>query len=129
MGIPGSADCQEKLPSFRELMEQLGVPLAEENTIGQDKTLTFLGIEIDLVTMTARLPADKKRVMLALIWTMLKPIKVTVKEVHVLLGHLNFACRIVREGRTFCRRLGLALAGREMWYNADTSQGVAVSRV
>ncbi|KAJ1125403.1 hypothetical protein NDU88_003835 [Pleurodeles waltl] len=37
--------------------------------------------------------------------------KVTVREIQVLLGHLNFACRVVRAGRTFCRRLALALSG------------------
>ncbi|KAJ1145549.1 hypothetical protein NDU88_011835 [Pleurodeles waltl] len=40
--------------------------------------------------------------------------KVTVRDIQVLLGHLNFACRVVWAGRTFCRRLGLALAGREL---------------
>ncbi|KAJ1129019.1 hypothetical protein NDU88_007390 [Pleurodeles waltl] len=34
--------------------------------------------------------------------------------VAVLLGHLNFACRVVRAGRTFCRRLALALSGQAL---------------
>ncbi|KAJ1216641.1 hypothetical protein NDU88_004242 [Pleurodeles waltl] len=32
----------------------------------------------------------------------------------VLLGHLNFACRVVRAGPTFCRRLALALSGQAL---------------
>ena len=112
VGTPGSTDCQKHLASFKELMEYLGLPLAEEKTVGPDTVFTFLDIEIDSRTMEARLPGDKKRVMLNLILTMLAKDKPRVKEVQVLLGHLNFACRVIRAGRTFCRRLGLALAGK-----------------
>ena len=36
VGAPGSTDCHEMLASFRELMKEMSVPLAEEKTIGPD---------------------------------------------------------------------------------------------
>ncbi|KAJ1135276.1 hypothetical protein NDU88_001717 [Pleurodeles waltl] len=59
-------------------------------------------------------PSDKKRDMVDRINDMLRKRKVTVRHVQVLLGHLNFACRVVRAGRTFCRRLALALSGQAL---------------
>lgn len=52
-----------------------------------------------------------KRVDVKFLECMLTQEKVKVREIQVLLGHLNFVCRVVRAGRTFCRRLGLALLG------------------
>ena len=63
--------------------------------------LTFLGIEIDSLNMVARLLWDKKDAMGALLRVMLAKEKVRVREVQVLLGPLNFACRMVRAGQTF----------------------------
>ena len=87
-------------------MADLGVPLAEEKTVSPDTILTVLGIEIETTVMQAWLPEDKKAMMVTLIGTMLRKEKMRVREVQVLLGHWNFACFVVRAGRTFCRRLG-----------------------
>ncbi|XP_078500441.1 uncharacterized protein LOC144755420 [Lissotriton helveticus] len=114
VGPQGSSQCQAALDKFKELMEYLGVPLAPEKTMGPCATMSFLGIELDSRAMQARLPQDKKVKMLDLMQAMLAKPKVTVKEVQVLLGHLNFACRVVRAGRTFCRRLGRALSGHHL---------------
>lgn len=95
VGRPGSADCQQQLEEFQGLMGYLGVPLAPEKTQGPCVVLSFLGIELDSVQMEARLPGDKKRQMLLLLVELLGKAKVLVREVQVLLGHLNFACRVV----------------------------------
>ena len=108
---PDSVDFQRMLASFRELMADLGVPMAEKKTVGPDTVLAFLGIEIDSMTMQARLPEDKRAAMLLMLTAMLAKEKVRVREVQVLLGQLNFACRLIQASRTFCRKLGLALSG------------------
>ncbi|KAJ1137200.1 hypothetical protein NDU88_003613 [Pleurodeles waltl] len=64
--------------------------------------------------MVARLPQEKKEVMAETIKDLLRRHKGTVRDIQVLLGYLNFACRVVRAGRTFCRRLGMALVGRQL---------------
>ena len=45
--MPGSADCQQMLDSFKELMLDLGVPLAVQKTVAPATVLSFLGVEID----------------------------------------------------------------------------------
>lgn len=44
---------------FLVLAQELGVPLAENKTEGPAWQLTFLGIQLDTVAMTLRLPEDK----------------------------------------------------------------------
>ncbi len=44
---------------FQALFKDLGIPLAKEKTEGPTTCLTFAGIEIDTLEMSARLPADK----------------------------------------------------------------------
>ncbi|KAJ1202202.1 hypothetical protein NDU88_006003 [Pleurodeles waltl] len=97
---------------FQDLIGDLGVPLAPEKTVGPAMVLTFWGIKLYTGMMVAQLPLDKQRNMIVTISQMLRKNKVTVREVQVLLGHLNFECRVVRVGRTFCRRLTLS-PGRE----------------
>ncbi|XP_069482685.1 uncharacterized protein [Ambystoma mexicanum] len=58
-GAEREEDCRRMLKWFQDLMEELGVPLAEDKTEGPAVVLTFLGIELDSVAMTSRLPHDK----------------------------------------------------------------------
>ncbi|KAJ1145986.1 hypothetical protein NDU88_012269 [Pleurodeles waltl] len=66
-GQHGSADCQRMMNNFKELMKGMGIPLAEETTVGASTVLTFFGIEVDTVKMEARSPDEKKRVMIEVI--------------------------------------------------------------
>ncbi|XP_078520162.1 uncharacterized protein LOC144784925 [Lissotriton helveticus] len=109
-----SGQCQSALNIFQALAEELGVPLAPDKTEGPCTSLTFLGIEIDTLSMVARLPVAKVKEMSAFIHLVLGERKVVLKTVQKLLGYLNFACRVVRAGRTFCRRLGLSMSGASL---------------
>ena len=51
--------CQADLNSFLNLCEYLGVPIAEEKTVGPHTVLQFAGITLDTVKQEARLPDDK----------------------------------------------------------------------
>ena len=65
----------------------------------------FLGMELDSVSMTARLPADKRTELIELLeeWATKRTSK--LKELQSLLGKLNHACTVVPNGRTILRRL------------------------
>ena len=47
------------LDTAMQVLSDLGIPMASEKVDGPATTLTFLGIELDSHTLTARLPADK----------------------------------------------------------------------
>lgn len=48
-----------KLNRFLQFCHELGVPMAEEKTVGPAHVLTFVGIELDCLKHEARLPQEK----------------------------------------------------------------------
>lgn len=93
------------------LAEELGVPLVNDKTEGPVTTMTYLGIKLDTLAQTSRLPTEKLVALEELIEQTLPLRKVTLRQIQSLLGHLNFACRVVSPGRPFCGRLGKLAAG------------------
>jgi hypothetical protein len=81
------------------------VPIAPEKTVGPSTILTFAGIELDTNAMEARLSADKILKTRSILSEFLCRRKATLKEVHSLIGLLNFASTVVPPGRAFLRRL------------------------
>jgi hypothetical protein len=103
---PGAEEAAHAmLKGAHALCEELGLPLAPEKSEGPVTDLTFLGIKLDTVAMTASLPAARLAELKRLIvgWKMKE--KASVKELQSLAGMLNFACFVVRPGRFFLRRI------------------------
>ena len=97
--------CQADLHSFLNLCEYLGVPIAEEKTVGPHTVLQFAGITLDTVKQEARLPDEKLQKCYRLLHDFYKRRKVTLKELQSLLGLLNFTCSVVVQGPAFLRRM------------------------
>ena len=87
------------------IFSSLGVPLATEKTVGPSQCLTFLGIEIDATTQSIRLPLDKFEEISSLLRRWVDRKKCTKRELLSLIGSLSFACKCVKPGRMFLRRL------------------------
>lgn len=94
-----------RLDVFLGICRSLGVPIAEDKTEGPSTSLVFLGIEIDSAAMTVRLPADKLAKARTLITEWSARRKCTKRELLSLIGFLSFACKVVKPGRIFLRRL------------------------
>ena len=101
------------MDNFRALAKELGLPLAEEKTEGPAMTLTFLGIELDSVHQTSRLPQGKLEDLKNRVAGLIDKKKVTLRELQEIVGHLNFACRVVAPGRAFLQRLSTAM--KRLW--------------
>ena len=97
--------CQSDLNNFLRLCGYLGVPIAQEKTVGPDTVLQFAGITLDSVKQEARLPDDKLQKCRTLLHAFYKRRKVSLKELQSLLGLLNFTCSVVVPGRAFLRRM------------------------
>lgn len=97
--------CQQYISSAQMAFAQLGVPLAPEKLEGPSQTLTYLGIQINAATRTIQLPNDKYHNLLTqlLFWQSRK--KCTKRELLSLIGTLSFACKVIKPGRIFLRRL------------------------
>ena len=72
--------CQADLNNFLRMCGYLGVPIAQEKTVGPDAVLQFAGIILDSVKQEARLPDDKLQKCRTLLHAIGKRRKVSLKE-------------------------------------------------
>ena len=105
LGPPHSPQCQGYLDTLLYQCNRLGVPIAAHKTKGPSSCLVFLGIEIDTVAGELRLPADKLQRLQTLLQQCGEKKVCTRKELESLVGLLNHACKVVRAGRSFLRRM------------------------
>lgn len=103
--------CKAALQIFQETMSELGVPLADEKTEGPTTILVFLGLELDTVHMTVRIPEQKIQEVIQKITEVLSHRKNTLKKMQSLIGSLGFCCRAIPMGRPFSRRLIDSICG------------------
>ena len=115
LGPPDSAVCGLALQRSLQLCNRLGFPIAPHKLEGPATSLSFLGILIDNQRGTLSLPTDK-----------LERLKTTISEwrrrrfckkrkLLSLIGQLQHACRVVRAGRTFLRRMiDLSASAKEL---------------
>ena len=105
VGPSQQPNTQETLHGFLQFAQEIGLPIKDSKTVLPTTTIIAHGIEIDSVKMTARLPQDKIERAKLLLHQFKSRRKVTLKEIQSLIGTLNFACRVIRPGRAFLRRL------------------------
>ncbi len=81
------------------------MPVAVHKTEGPSTALVFLGILIDTVKMEIRLPADKLARLQLLINQWSAKTVCTKRDLLLLLGYLQHACKVVPSGRSCLRRM------------------------
>ena len=86
-------------------VSHFGTPLTAEKTTGPKKEIKFLGIKLDSVLMQASLPLKKLTLIRETMKASLYVATMTKRELLSLLRHLNFAMRIIPQGRSFISRL------------------------
>lgn len=97
--------CQGHLDQFLNLCKVMGVPIKQEKTESARQVIVFMGLELDSITMEARLPQDKLSKLRSLLLYHTGRRKITLKDLQSLIGLLNFCCSVVIPGRCFLRRL------------------------
>ena len=88
-----------------QVLSDLGIPMALGKVDGPATTLSFLGIELDSHTWTARLPADKLQRLKTMVskWRDLK--SCTKQELVSLVGTLQHATMVIQFGQVFLRQM------------------------
>lgn len=89
------------MDNLKRLFSDLNIPLAEHKTSGPTTCLEFLGIILDTQAMEARLPLEKLERIYNLIESLSRRHTVTKVELLQILGHFNFAARVIPIGRSF----------------------------
>ena len=105
MGPSGSQVCGRNLDVIFQACEELGVPLAMEKLEGPTTRLIFLGIEIDTTSGSMRLPEEKLARLHQALQSWAGRKACTRRELESLVGLLHHACRVIRPGRSFLRRM------------------------
>ena len=105
LGPAGSEDCGKALATSLQLCQSLGASVASHKTEGPSTTITFLGILIDTENMVLSLPPEKLTRLRALISEWKGRKSCHKRQLLSLIGQLQHACRVVRAGRTFLRRM------------------------
>ena len=104
-GPPHSPQCADSLAILDTECAFLNLPMAAHKREGPSTCLTILGIIIDTIAGQLRLPQEKLQRLQSLLhqWRFKKAC--TRKELESLIGLLNHACKVVRSGRSFLRRM------------------------
>ncbi|XP_061574443.1 uncharacterized protein LOC133441046 [Cololabis saira] len=102
---PPSSPPASGLVTLTSVFSELGVPLSAEKTEGPSTSLEFLGITLDTDLFQASLPTEKLNRISLLISNFLLAPGCTKRQLLSLLGHLNFAMRIIPQGRAFISHL------------------------
>ena len=117
-GPPGTEDCERALTTTLSLCQRLGVPVSQKKLDGPTTCLVFLGVELDTVALELRLPGDKLSRLRHIIAAWRGKKSCTKRELLSLIGHLQYACKVVRYGRTFLRRMiNLSTAVKELHHH------------
>ena len=87
--IDSSFGCAEvDLNNFSNMCNHLGIPIAKHKNVGPTHCLTFLGIELNTVSMTAKLPVEKLGRYSKNVDYFLSKDKCTLRELKSLMGQL-----------------------------------------
>ena len=117
IGMPGSEECAESLAILLRTFKRLGLPIAVNKLEGPWMCLSFLGFEIDTRMMELRLPPSKLKELQELLDQWLGRRSCTRRELESLVGKLAHACKVVRPGKTFLRRMFELLSGARQPYH------------
>ncbi len=97
------------LSTTQTFFSELGIPLAQDKTAGPSTSIEFLGINLDSQKFQASLPKEKIDRTILVASALLANPSCSKRELLSILGHLNFAMRIIPQGRPFVSHL-LSLA-------------------
>ena len=90
---------------LREILLKMGLKEAVEKSVAPTTVMVFLGIEVNTVTFTLRIPADKWLEIKGLLRSWRNKTVANLKETQQLAGSLNFACRCIKSRRIYLSRI------------------------
>lgn len=97
---PGSSG-ERTMALLTMIFNKLNIPISQKKTVGPVTCLEYLGVILDTTKMEARLPQDKVERIIEFIKTFLHRRSARKRELLQLLGHFNFAARVIIPGRSF----------------------------
>ncbi len=91
--------------TVQKVFSEIGIPIAQEKTLGPTTSIEFLGINLDSVKFQVSLPKEKIDRIILIATKLVNRRCCCKRELLSLLGHLNFAMCIIPQGRPFVSHL------------------------
>jgi hypothetical protein len=98
-------DCNRALHCLLQLVRQLGFYVSYGKVVGPTQHITFLGLEINTKDCTLSLGADKLSKLEHQLRQFAARKRTSLRQLQQLAGILNYACKAVRGGQFFLRRV------------------------
>lgn len=116
------ADGFQTMNTMLHIFNILNIPLAVHKTKGPTTCLEYLGITLDTAKFETILPENKIVRITSIISSFIDKKRCTKRELLSLLGHLNFAARVIIPGRSFISYLlSLAASARKLHHRISLS--------
>lgn len=87
------------------LLRDLGFAISWPKVVGPTQKLVFLGIEINTNEMTVALPSQKVNALQELLFGFRTKKRASCKQLQSLAGKLNWACQVIKCGRSYVRSI------------------------
>ena len=104
-GPADSLQCSQNLQTLLAICRSLGLHLHPNKCIGPSTRLVVLGIELDSLEQTARLPTEKLMALQELIQSWRTRQWCNRRQLESLIGQLHHAAKVVWPGHTFWRHM------------------------
>lgn len=98
-------ECHKQMHCLMETLRYLGFAINYSKVMGPAQCLTFLGIELDTVTCSVRLPEDKLSKFISEVKLMHSSKSTSKRELQSLAGKLSWASQVISGGRPHLRRI------------------------
>ncbi|CAG2233324.1 unnamed protein product [Mytilus edulis] len=117
-------DATRNMNTMLYVFNSLKIPLSAHKTVGPSTSLEYLGIILDSMHMIAKLPDEKLVRIKDILYSYLNRRSCTKREMLSLLGHLNYACKVIIPGRSFVSYLlTLAHSVKELYHHVTITKG------
>ena len=97
--------CQAAFDALLNLLQNLGFRINWKKVVYPTQRLVFLGVLLDTVQCSMSLPEDKLEALRSYLLEFSLRCRASKRQLQVLAGKLNWACRVVYGARTFLRRI------------------------
>ena len=97
--------CAAAFNCLLQLLRKLGFAIHWGKVMDRTQRITFLGIELDSVSISMRLPDDKLHSFRQELQEFLLRKRASKRQLQMIAGRLSWAAGVVRGGRVFLRRI------------------------
>ena len=97
--------CRHAQLTLHTLLRDLGFHIAYKKVVSPSTVVTYLGIQIDSLSMTLKLPPSKMEKLHMELEFFLGRKRATLKQIQRLAGVLGYCSTLIRGGRTFSHRV------------------------